>query len=75
MYQISINDPSVNWIFYEAVTKDRAENELNQLINIGTCGLQSYTGLLKSGAEATNWNIKKVLQSPFQILHGSPARR
>ena len=26
-----MDGPSVNWKFYEAVTKDRAENELHQL--------------------------------------------
>ena len=69
-----MDGPSVNWKFYEAVTKDRAENELHQLINIGSCGLHIH-GAFKLGAEATNWNIKKVLQSAFQILHDSPARQ
>ena len=61
MYQISIDGPSVNWKFYKAVTKDRAKDELHQLINIGSCGLHVIHGAFKSGAEATNWNIKKVL--------------
>ena len=75
MYQISMDGPSVNWKFYEAVTKDRAENESHQLINIGSCGLYVIHGTFKSGAEATNWNFKKVLQSAFQILHDSLTRR
>ena len=70
-----MDGPSVNWKFYEAVTKDRAEDKLHQLINIGSCGLHVIHGAFKSDAEATNWNIKKVLQSAFQILHDSPARR
>ena len=69
-----MDGPSVNWKFYEAVTKDRAEDKLHQLINIGSCGLHLIHGAFKSEAEATNWNIKKVLQSAFQILHDSPAR-
>ena len=61
-------------ILWSCVTKDRTENELHQLINIGSCGFHIHVAF-KSGTEATNWNIKKVLQSAFQILHNSPARR
>ena len=46
--------PFAEWKFYEAVTKDMAENELHQLINIGSCGLYIIHGPFKSGAEATN---------------------
>ena len=74
MYQISMDGPSVYWKFYEAMTKVRAENELHELINIGNCGLHVIHGAFKSGSEATNWNIKKVLRSAFLILHDSPAR-
>ena len=59
MYQISMDGTSVNWKFCEAVTKDKAENELHQLVNIGSCGLYIIHRAFKSGAEAANWNIKK----------------
>ena len=49
-------------------------NYTNLLILVAVV-YSSYMGLLKSGAEATNWNIQKVLQSAFQILHDSPARQ
>ena len=75
MYQISMDGPSMNRKFYEAVTKGRAGNELHQLINIGSCCLHVIHGVFKSGAETTNWNINKVLRSAFQILHDPPARQ
>ena len=75
MYQISMDGPSVNWTFYRTVSKEREENELHELINVGSCGLHVLHGAFKSGAEATDWNIKKTLRGSFQILHDSPARR
>lgn len=67
----SKNVPNLNgWPIRElsAVTKDRAENDLHQLINIGSCGLHVVRGTFKSGSEATNWKP--------QVCHcsHSPAR-
>ena len=75
MCQISMDGPSVNWKFFNSVTKKREEDELPALINIGSCGLHVIHGAFKTGVEATNWNIKKILRSAFYILHDSPARR
>ena len=74
MCQISMDGPSVNWKFFNGVTKKREEDELHALINIGSCGLHVIHGAFQTGVDATNWNIKKTLHSAFYILHDSPER-
>ena len=64
--QISMDRPSVNWKFFNSVTKKREEDELPALINIGSCGLHVIHGAFKTGVEATNWNIKNFA---WCILH------
>ena len=53
----------------------RTETKLHQLTNIGTCGLHIIHGSFKTGIKVTDWNIKAIAKSAFQILHHSPARR
>ena len=60
MCQISMDGPSVNWEFFNSVSRKREEDELPALINIGSCGLHVVHGAFKTGVEATNWNIKKL---------------
>ena len=47
MCQISIDGPSVNWKFFNNVTKKREKDKLPTLINIGSCGLHVIMELLK----------------------------
>ena len=65
-----MDDPSVNWCFYDEVVKNREEMELHQLTNIGSCGLHIMHGSFKTGIEVTDWNIKplqKVLFKSYTI--------
>ena len=76
IFQVSMDGPIVNLKFFEKLQKERLENEQHeQLINIGSCGLHTIHGAFKTGAESTSWNIRKTLHGPYQILHDSPARR
>ena len=75
MYQISMDGPSVNMKFLEEISKERKADEQHQLINIGSCGLHTIHGALKTGAEKANWKIKETLKEAFQVLHDTPARR
>ena len=38
-------------------------------------GLHVIHGAFKTGAESTDWKMKKILKVVFQILHDNPARR
>ena len=57
------------------VVDDRKEKGLPQLINIGSCGLHVIHGSFKTGAEKTDWNLKKIMKAAHTILHNTPARR
>ena len=52
--QISMDDPSVNWCFYDEVAKNKGEMGLHQLINIGSCGLYIIHSSFKTGIEVTD---------------------
>ena len=67
--------PNTNWKFFKFLKRYRLENEQHQLIDIGYCGLHIIHGTFKTGAESTNWGLKKVLQEAFILLHDSPTRR
>ena len=53
----------------------RAESQIPQLLDIGSCGLHVINGAFRTGVEATPWKIKKILKAMWQIFHDSPARR
>ena len=42
---------SVNLKFLDNVFKDRVDNELHQVVNIGSCGIHTVHGAFKTGAE------------------------
>ena len=72
--QVSMDGPSVNWKFYDDITRDRDQFELSGLINIGSCGLHVIHGMFKAGIEAVGWDLKKLLKGLFQLFHDSAAR-
>ena len=73
--QISVDGPSVNWAFLKEIQNHREQEELQQLINIGSCGLHIIHGAFQTGATTTCWNIKGTLKAIYKLLHDSPARR
>ncbi|XP_047123731.1 uncharacterized protein LOC124806683 [Hydra vulgaris] len=75
MYQVSMDGPSTNLKFLDDLNKHRKDNEMPQLINIGSCSLHVIHGAFKTAIESTAWNIKEILKGCWQILHDSPARR
>ena len=56
------------------LNKECQTNESSTLINIGTCDLHTIKRSLQMGAKATDWNLKKLLSSMYQIFHESPSR-
>ena len=74
LLQISMDGPYTKVKFLNDTAKDRVANEQHELIFIDTCGLHVIHGAFKTGAESTDWKIKKILNPAFQILHDSPAR-
>ena len=70
-----MDGPNVSLKFLNDVAKDSVANKQRELIFIGTCGLHALHGAFKTGAESTDWKMKKIFKAAFQILYDSPARR
>ena len=73
--QVSSDGPNVNLLFLFNLTEQRKEEELDPLIDIGTCGLHTIHGSLKAGAKASGWELNNLLKAMWQFLHDSPTRR
>ena len=53
MIQLSMDQPSINWKFFNLLQKDRVEKEQHNLIDIGSCSLHIIHGASKTGAESS----------------------
>ena len=70
-----MDGPNVNLKMLQKINEERTANEFHHLISIGSCGLHTVHGAFRTGAEATDWRIKKILRGACIVLHGSPAIR
>ena len=52
----------------------REEEELDPILNVGTCGLHVVHVSFKTGAKGSEWNLSKILQAMWRILDRSPCR-
>ena len=67
LLQISMDGPSVNWAFLKEIQKHHEEEELPQLINMGSCDLHIIHGAFQTDATTTCWNIKCTLKAIYVI--------
>ena len=74
MLQVSMDGPNINKAFLSMLNEEHQTNESSTFIDIGTCGLHTINRSLQTGAKATDWNLKKLLPSMYQIFHESPSR-
>lgn len=75
LLQVSSDGPNVNLKFLKSLAKQREEEELDPLIDIGTCGLHVIHGSMKTGAKASGWELQKLLKAMWQFVHDAPSRR
>lgn len=75
MMLTSVDGPNANWKFSKSLKRYRLDNEQHQLIDIGLCGLHIIHRAFKTGAESSNWELKKVLKGKFTLLHEWSAKR
>ena len=61
--------------FLEMIKKEIEEAKLSKLIDIGSCDLHAIHGSFKTACFKTEWDIKRLLKSCFQVFKDSPARR
>ena len=63
MIQISIDGLNVNCDVLKIHSKYREENELSELVNIGSWGLHVVHGALRTGMMETDCEIHKALHA------------
>ena len=54
-----LNGLNVNLLFHEVLTEKHKDEELNQLIGLGTCGLHTTHNVFKHEEKASDWQLKK----------------
>ena len=67
--QSSINCPNVNWKFFHCFINERESKKCIGSIKIISCNLHVVNNVFKSVANATDWNLHKLMKACFQILH------
>ena len=75
LLQVSMDGPNVNWKFYTDLTKERNSEELQQLLNIGSCGLHIVHGGLQKGVDESGWKLGHLMRSLWQLFPDTPVRR
>ena len=70
LLQVSMDGPSVNLKLLRLLQSER-KKDIQELLDIGTCGLHTIHGAFKTGMEASGWEIKKTLKAAYTILHDS----
>ena len=58
LLQVLPDGPNVNLLFLKALTEKRKDEELSQLIDLGTCGLHTAHNAFKHGEKASDWQLK-----------------
>ena len=75
LLQLSMNGPNNNWKVLELLDDERKQNDYPTILNIGSCGLHVIHGVFKTGVEATDWGLNKILRTMWKLFDNSPARR
>ena len=52
--------------------KSEEDQDLKELISIGTCGLHTVIRAFQNALLSTDWNVKKILISMHQIFKQPP---
>ena len=75
LLQSSMDGPNTNWSVLKLLHEDRCEKDYPNITDIGSCSLHVVHGAFKSGIEAKNCDLKKIMKAMWKIFDGSPARR
>jgi hypothetical protein len=75
LLQVSMDGPSVNWKFLDALTSNFKEKHDRKLLQLGSCGLHVIHGAFQYGHKASGWAVNEFLRSLHGIFKNSPARR
>ena len=75
LLQVGMDGSNVNWSFYNKLNNERNELTLPELLHTGSCGLHILHGSFKTGVNATEWKLVKILKGLYKLFDDSPARR
>ena len=75
LLQVSVDSPNVNTKFLLDLNEERWDQELSQFVSIANCGIHTVHNAFKNGKNASDWKLKMLLSSLFEIFHESPSRR
>ena len=64
----------MNLLSLKIHAEKRKDEELSQLIDLGTCGLHTAHNAFKHGEKASDWQLKKLMSSISKIFHEAPGR-
>ena len=65
MIQLSMDRPNINLKFAQTLLKDRTENRLSDLIDVGSCPLHLINGAFQTGSMTSSWKLKKILKAEW----------
>lgn len=67
-WQVGMDGPNINLSFHKMLVDQRNEDDLPNLLDLGTCALHTIHRAFQTGATGTHWNLDKYL------FKDSPAR-
>ena len=74
LLQVSSDGPKVNLLFLKILAEKHKDEELSQLLDLGTCGLHTAHNAFKHGEKASHWQLKKLMSSISKVFHEAPGR-
>ena len=72
---MSSDGPNVNLKFLDNLREQRRDQNLKELLEIGTCGLHIVHNAFKHGGKASGWSIDKILAAMYKIFDQAASRR
>ena len=69
-----MDGPNTNWSVFTMLHDDRCEKDYTKTIDIGSCSLHVLHSVFKSGVEATDMFLNKILKAMWKIFDDSLAR-
>ena len=75
MLMLPMDGPTTNWAVFDKLRHHREESEMPVLFDIGSGSPHVFNGAFQLEVEATKWNLSKVFQAMWKVLHDSCARR
>ena len=70
LLQVSSDGANMNLLFLKVLTEKHKDEELNQLVDLGACGLHTAHNALKHGEEASDFQLKKLMSSMITKKQG-----